>query len=443
LHFIATYRVFWVQLKKVLIEKVSSMKITNVFGREIVNSSGFPALECELVLNHEVRIIASVPTGTSRGTSEVFEKRDEGGRIMGKGLLCAVETIEHTVASLLINQEPDLYGLDMKLIELDGTKTKERLGGNVTLAVSAALLKAQAFVEQLEPFELIAHMMGFEEATLPFPLFNIVHGGMHASNNVRIQEFMIVPAGQHTVRSCIELGMQIFQIFKEDATKRGKNINIGIEGGFVIDFHDDIEALDTLAELVQKVNTKLGATCALALDVAASHFYDQERCLYQWKEEQFSTQDMIQLYEQLITHYPIYSIEDGLSEHDWDGWALLNARLGQAVQLVADDLATTNPERISYGIQKHAFNAVLIKPNQIGTITETLQAVRLCQEYNISTIFSHRSHETEDTLLVDLAVGTNASQLKAGGLLRGERTAKYNQLLRIEDRLTSSLLVGS
>lgn len=419
------------------------MKITGVMGREIINGIGLPSLECELVLDNEIRIIASVPSGTSCGKNEAFERRDGTQRLMGKGLLNAIETIEHVIAPLLLQQEPESQSLDAKLIELDSTRTKERLGGNVTLAVSSAILKAQAYVEQLEPFELVAYMMGSEEVVLPFPLFNIVQGGMHAEGNVRIQEYMLVTVGQHTARSCVELGIEIFNLLKEDLIKRGKHVSIGIEGGFVADFRDDLEVLDILGELVQKADTKFGITCALALDVAASHFYDHEKGLYVWNGEQFSTQDMIQLYEQLVTNYPIYSLEDGLSEFDWDGWTLLNARLGQAVQLVADDLVTTNPERISYGIEKYAFNAVLIKPNQIGTISETLQAVRLCHEYDISTIFSHRSQETDDTLLVDLAIGTNASQLKAGGLFRGERTAKYNQLLRIEDRLTSNLLIGS
>ncbi|MCL4229106.1 phosphopyruvate hydratase [Candidatus Dependentiae bacterium] len=417
------------------------MKITNVFAREIVNSSGYPALECELVLDGELRVVASVPSGTSRGFHEAREMYDGGNRLMGKGLLNAISVIERNIAPLLLHQEPDVFQIDMKMLEMDATKNKEKLGGNVMLAVSSAVLKAQASMEQLEPYELIAHLMGVEEVTLPFPLFNMIHGGVHASNNLFIQEFMIVPAGQHTVRSCVEVGMTLFHLLEQELRKQGKHFYVGMEGGFTVDFESDFEALDLLSGLVQKVNSTYGATCALALDVAASQLYNQEQRIYQWGDNKFSTQDMIELYEGLITHYPIYSIEDGLSEFDWEGWALLNARLGHVAQLVADDLVVTNPERISYGIQRNTFNAVLIKPNQIGTITETLQAVRLCQEHSISTIFSHRSVETEDTLLVDLAVGTNASQLKAGGLLRAERTAKYNQLLRIEDRLTSDLLL--
>ncbi len=418
------------------------MNITKISGREIVDCCGEPALECEIILDNEVHITASVPSGTSRSAHEATELRDGGDRLFGKGLLNAIGIIEQTIAPLVLDREPDITLMDAKLLELDNSPTKSLIGGNVMLAVSSAVLKAQALIEGLLPYELIAYISGSDEVTLPFPMFNIINGGAHADNNLRIQEFMIVPIGENTARSSIDAGMELFHRAQEKLHSVGIPLIVGLEGGFANDFPDDIAALDFVAELIEEMNDWQEGGFAIALDVAASQFYDQASGLYHWGDDQFSTQDMIKLYEQLVANYPIYSIEDGLSEYDWDGWTNLTSTLGDKIQIVGDDLFATNPERILYGIQKGAANAAIIKPNQIGTITQTLQAVKLCKEQNLGVIFSHRSVETEDTLIIDLAVGTSASQLKAGGLLRGERCAKYNHLLRIEDRLTSSMLSG-
>lgn len=368
--------------------------------------------------------------------------RDGGTRLMGKGLLKAIECLQDKIAPLLRGQEPQVVAFDKQIIELDGTKNKSVLGGNVMLAASCAVLKAQAYVEELEPYELIAYLSGYDAVTLPFPMFNMINGGLHADNKLRIQEFMVVPLGEHSFRACMEAGVVFYHELKEVLHKAGKQTCVGDEGGFAPYFENDNEALDVLAKTIELVESRHGGSFLLALDVAASQFYDTATQVYNWQGKKCTTQELIEYYGQLCQNYPIYSIEDGLSEHDWDGWVALNAFLGDRIQVVGDDLFVTNPERLWYGLQKGAANGAIIKPNQIGTITQTLQAIKLCKDNDMSIIISHRSGDTADTLIADLAVGANAGQIKAGGLSRSERLAKYNRLLRIEDSLTTNLLVG-
>lgn len=418
------------------------MKIITIAGREIYDSRGEPTLECEILLEDGKRIIASVPSGASRGEHEAVEMRDGGDRLMGKGLLKAIAVIENKIAPLLIGHEPQVVEFDLRMIELDGTREKSVLGGNVMLAVSSALLKAQAYVEEVEVYELIAHLSGFESVIMPFPLFNMINGGLHADNNLRIQEFMVIPIGEHSFRASMQAGAVFFHTLKDVLHKAGKQTCVGDEGGFAPHFDDETQALDLLSETAQLVETRHGGNYVLALDVAASQFYNPITRLYNWRGKPCTSDELIEFYDQLTRQYPIYSLEDGLSENDWDGWFALNAKLGDRLQIVGDDLFVTSIERILYGLQKDAANSVIIKPNQCGTITQTLQAIKLCKEHDLSVIVSHRSGDTSDTLIADIAVGSNAGQIKAGGFSRSERMAKYNRLLRIEDRLTGDLLLA-
>lgn len=415
------------------------MKITQITGREIFNSRGTPTVECEVLLEEAYPITASVPCGASKGTHEALELRDGGKRLGGMGVQKAIENIEQIIAPALIGHEANVVDADIKMIALDGTENKSNLGANAILAVSSAILKAQALVEGLEPFELVADLCELDNIALPIPLINIINGGMHADNNLAIQEFMIVSRDQQSLRGSIEASSMLFGEMKKQLKKAGFSTLTGDEGGFAPQFKNDLEALDFLMSTIKIVNAEYGFDFAIALDVAATSFYNKKSKKYKFLEKSFSTQDMIEWYGELAQKYPLFSIEDGLHEEDWDGWAALTQKLGAEVQIVGDDLFTTNQDRIVTGLEKGASNAVLIKPNQIGTITETLQALALCKEHDLNTIVSHRSGETEDTLIVDIAVGSNAGQIKIGGLMRGERIAKYNQLLRIEDKLTRAV----
>lgn len=416
------------------------MKITQITGREIFNSRGIPTVECEILLEEAYPIFASVPSGASKGTHEALELRDGGTRLGGLGVLKAIENIEQIIAPALIGHEPSVVDADIKMIALDGTENKSKLGANAILAVSSAILKAQALVEGIDPFELVADLCELDNIALPIPLINVINGGMHADNKLAIQEFMIVSRDQQSIRGALEASATLFHELKNQLKKAGFSTLVGDEGGFAPQFKNDIEALDFLVNTIKIVNAEHGFDFAVALDVAANSFYSAKTKKYKFMGKDFSTQDMIEWYGELAQKYPLFSIEDGLHEDDWDGWAQLTQKLGAEVQIVGDDLFTTNQDRIVTGLEKGASNAVLIKPTQIGTITETLQAIQLCKEHDLNTIVSHRSGETEDTLIADIAVGTNAGQIKIGGLSRGERLAKYNQLLRIEDKLTRAFL---
>lgn len=415
------------------------MKITQITGREIFNSRGTPTVECEVLLEEAYPVVASVPCGASKGTHEALELRDGGKRLDGMGVQKAIENIEQIIAPALIGHEANVIDADIKMIALDGTENKSRLGANATLAVSCALLKAQALIEGIDPFELVADLCDIDNFSLPIPLVNVINGGMHADNNLCIQEFMVVSRDQQSLRGAIEASTVLFHELKRQLKKAGMSTLVGDEGGFAPHFTNDIEALEFLMKTINIVKDEQGFDFAIAFDIAANSFYNAKTKKYKFLGKDFSTKDMIEWYGEISEKYPLFSIEDGLQEDDWAGWAELTQKLGADVQIVGDDLFTTNQDRIATGLEKGASNAVLIKPNQIGTITETLQAIALCKEHDLNTIVSHRSGETEDTLIVDLAVGSNAGQIKIGGLSRGERVAKYNQLLRIEDKLTRAL----
>lgn len=416
------------------------MKITQIIAREIFDSRGFPTVECEVVLDNDVVVIASVPAGKSLGGDEARELRDGGPRLQGKGVRKAVEIIENIIAPELIGKEPDVISCDMRLLELDGTPDKSKLGANTILAVSMAVCKAQAGRYELQLYELIARLCGYESVSLPFPMFNIINGGLHADNNLAIQEFMIMPAGTQNFATSLESAATVFHELGRILKKKGKKVLLGDEGGYAADFTDEREALDFIMEAIENTKNEREGDVLLALDVAASTFYDTQKQTYRWHESKWGSQDLVDYYAQLVATYPIYSIEDGIAEHDYDGWQRLMAQLGDSTQLVGDDLFVTNVERIAQGIEHGWANAALIKPNQVGTVTQTLQAIKLCKENGMNLVVSHRSGETEDTFIADLAVGTSAGQIKAGGCARGERVAKYNQLLRIEDLLMRSAL---
>ncbi|MFA6066546.1 MAG: phosphopyruvate hydratase [Candidatus Babeliaceae bacterium] len=418
------------------------MKITQIIAREIYDSRGLPTVQCEVVLENTVRIVAAAPSGLSRSKYEAHELRDGGKRLWGLGVLKAVENIESMIAPALIGQEPNGLEMDLKLLEIDGTSDKSHLGSNATLATSMAIYKAQAYVEQIEPYELIAYISGADSVTVPFPLINVLNGGLHANNNMHIQEFMIVPLGAANFRSSFELSVAIFHELKNVLQKNGKSVAVGDEGGYAPMCVDDEEALILLCEALARVEQIHESRCVIALDVAASRLYDPLTKTYLWNNERIVAEQLVEIYSNLIDSYPIYSIEDGLSEEDWDGWKYMTHVMENKIQLVGDDIFATHPERILEGVRQGIAQAVVIKPNQIGTITETLHAIRLCKLHNLNVIVSHRSGETEDTFIADLAVGASAGQIKAGGCSRTDRIAKYNRLLMIEDQLMLSLITA-
>ena len=411
------------------------MKIVSVHGREIFDSRGMPTTACDLILEDGMKISSSVPSGASCGQYEAVELRDGGDRLMGKGVRVAVENIEKVIAPSLVGKEVVALELDRVIIELDGTSNKQYLGANATLAVSMALFKAQAYCEKIEVFELLAYMMGSETVRLPYPLFNMINGGAHADNNLRIQEFMIIPVEAKNFLQAMEVAVSVFYELKKILRKQGKTVAVGDEGGFAPRFSDEIEALDCLMEAVNKVYAVQKVTCAVALDVAASQFYEPSRGLYNWHGKYLSAEDLLEFYVQLAQNYPLYAIEDGLDENDWEGWQLMTKLLGERVLIVGDDIFATNVERLSRAIQNKCATATIIKPNQIGTISEALQAMALCNEHDFEVVVSHRSGETCDTFIADLAVGGNARYIKSGGCSRSERMAKYNRLLEIEQSL--------
>jgi len=415
------------------------MKISKVRGREILNSRGFPTVECLLMLENGHVFTASVPSGISLGVHEaVYLQDNDVKRVMGMGVLGAVKNIEEEIAPLLIGKEPHLIQMDLLMIEKDGTNNKSRLGANAILAVSLALARAHAKCEELELYAFIAHLLEAETVNLPYPWFNMISGGAHADNGLRIQEFLVMPAAAQSFREATELACIFYYTLRALLEKHGKRPTVGIEGGFTSNFKHDIEALEMLLEVINMLDGH--DTYRLGLDVAASQFYNKKDEVYNWNGKFFASDEMIGLYHDILERYPVSSIEDGLSELDVDGWQRMTAYFEEKIQVVGDDIFATNPERIADGIEQYIANAAIIKPNQIGTVTETLQAVRVADENNYGVIISHRSGETNDTFIADLAVGTSAGQIKSGGCSRGERVAKYNRLLRIEDDLVLNIL---
>jgi enolase len=411
--------------------------IKDVTGLEIVDSRGNPTVEAEVVLASGARGRAAVPSGASTGSREAHELRDgDKKRYLGKGVTKAVANvngeIRKAVAGLDAAKQREL---DRTLVELDGTANKARLGANAILAVSLATAKAHAAERDLQLYELLGESRG--GYTLPLPMMNIINGGAHADNNVDIQEFMILPVGAPTFAESLRYGVEVFHTLKAVLKAKGLNTAVGDEGGFAPSFGSNEEALQTIAEAVGKAGYELGRDIYLGLDVASSEFYGNAAYTLESEQRKFSSAEFADFLESLVGRYPIVSIEDGMAENDWDGWALLSKRLRDKVQLVGDDLFVTNTAILKQGIERKIANSILIKPNQIGTLTETLDAIEMATNAGYSAVVSHRSGETEDATIADIAVGTSATQIKTGSLCRSDRLAKYNQLLRIERALGS------
>ncbi len=411
------------------------MSIIEAIGaREILDSRGNPTIEVEVLLTDDAFGRAAVPSGASTGAFEAHESHDgDKKRYLGKGVLNAVTAVLDEVDEKLAGLDSrDQRAVDAALIELDGTPNKERIGANAILGVSLATARAAADSEELQLYEYLGQNEG---VTLPVPLMNIINGGAHADTGVDIQEFMIVPLGAESFTEALRWGVEVYHNLKSLLHSRGLSTGLGDEGGFAPELPTNAAALDLIAEAVAKAGYELGKDIALALDVAATEFYSEETGKYTFEGQERSTDEMIEYYAGLVAKYPLVSIEDPLAEDDWAGWSKITAELGEKVQLVGDDLYVTNPTRLQKGIDEKAGNAILVKVNQIGTLTETRDAVALAQSHGMKAIISHRSGETEDTFIADLAVATNAGQIKTGAPARSERVAKYNQLLRIEEEL--------
>lgn len=409
--------------------------IVEISAREILDSRGNPTVEADVVLESGAVGRAAVPSGASTGEHEAIELRDgDADRYLGKGVERAVEAVEDEIQPELIGMDAiDQIALDRAMIALDGTENKGRLGANAILAVSLAAARAAASELDLP---LYRYLGGPMSRIMPVPLMNVLNGGAHASNTVDVQEFMIVPIGASSFANALRMGTEVFHSLKKVLSKRGLSTAVGDEGGFAPNLANDEEALEALVQAVEGAGYKVGTDVAFALDVAASELFKSGT--YSFKKSKggsFDANGMIELYTRWIDKYPIVSIEDGLAEDDWEGWAALTASLGDRVQIVGDDLFVTNTERLERGIREDVANAILIKVNQIGTLTETLEAIELGRANGYQSIISHRSGETEDTFIADLAVATNAGQIKTGSASRTDRIAKYNQLLRIEEEL--------
>ena len=417
-------------------------EIINVFAREILDSRGNPTLEVEVYLEKGAMGRASVPSGASTGEHEAIELRDrDKKRYQGKGVLTAVTHVNEQLSSQVLGMEAsDQAAVDRALIELDGTKNKGRLGANAILGISLAVAKAAA-VETGQP--LYRYLGGVAARELPVPLMNILNGGLHADNQLDIQEFMILPVGAGSFAEALRLGAEVFYALKAILKKAGHATAVGDEGGFAPSLESNEEAIQFILKAIEAAGYRAGRDIFLGLDVAASTFYEKGRYVMNAeKKKEWSSEEMVEYYGKLIDRYPILSIEDGLSERDWKGWKLLTERLGSCVQLVGDDLFVTHQEILDRGIKDQVANAILIKPNQVGTLTETLETIGLAKRAGYGTIISHRSGETEDTTIADLAVACNLGQIKTGSLSRAERTAKYNQLLRIEEDLLGEAVYG-
>lgn len=407
-------------------------KIAKIYAREILDSRGNPTVEVDLELDNKVQARAAVPSGASTGAFEAHELRDGGARYLGKGVKQAVAAVHEQIAPALINnfEISDLAGIDDAMIKLDGTKTKSKLGANAILGVSLAAAKAAAASAGLP---LYSYLGGKDANLLPVPMMNILNGGAHADTGVDIQEFMVAPIGASTFSEALRCGAEVYHSLKSVLKSNGYATGLGDEGGFAPDLPDNRSALDLIAVAVEKAGYSLGKDVALALDVAATEFFTDGK--YRFEGKSLDAVQMVDYYASLVDSYPMVSIEDPMSEDDWDGWTEITNRLGEKVQLVGDDLFVTNPERLAKGITDGVANALLVKVNQIGSLSETLAAVRMAQNAGYKCMMSHRSGETEDVTIADLAVATSSGQIKTGAPARSERVAKYNQLLRIEAEL--------
>ena len=411
------------------------MKIKKVIGREILDSRGNPTVEVDVLLAGGLCGRAAAPSGASTGAHEAWELRDRNNkRYGGKGVQKAVQNVTRLIGPALVGKEAgEQKKLDQLLLDLDGTPNKKRLGANALIATSLAIAKAAAAAAGLPLYRSLG---GRTACTLPVPLLNVLNGGAHATNNIDIQEFMIVPVGARSFRDALRMGAEVFAVLKRILQDKGLTTAVGDEGGVAPDLRSNEEALDVLLEAITRAGYQPGKHVALALDVAATELYDNGKYVFQKSGGLTrSAEELVALYQRWTTRYPIVSIEDGLAEDDWSGWQLLTTALGGTVQLVGDDLFVTNTERLARGIAEGVGNAILVKVNQIGTLSETLETCALARAHHYASVISHRSGETEDTTIADLAVAVNAGQIKTGSVCRGERTAKYNQLLRIEEEL--------
>ena len=414
-------------------------KIKNIYAREILDSRGNPTVEAEIILDNGIVSRACVPSGASTGEHEAVELRDKDPkRYLGKGVEKAVKNVNNVIFPEIINY--DIFnqkGIDQKMIEIDGTPNKAKLGANAILSVSIAALRAAAKTKKQYIYK---HLSDSDIFTMPMPMMNVLNGGSHADNNVDIQEFMIVPVGADSFKHALQMGAEIFHTLKHILKKDGLATSVGDEGGFAPNLKNNEEALIYLSNAISDAGYQAGEEVKISLDVASSELYDNKKNKYRLDSEgsHLNSKELIEYYSDLCNKYPIISIEDGLDQNDWNGWISMNQALGKKIQLVGDDLTVTNPTKLQKAIKEKAINAILIKLNQIGTVTETLETISIAQENNMGVVISHRSGETEDVTIADLAVGTSAGQIKTGSLARTDRIAKYNQLLRIEEQIISS-----
>lgn len=419
----------------------NAVEIKDIIAREILDSRGNPTIEADVILANGVCGRAAAPSGASTGSREALELRDgDKSRYLGKGVKKAVSNVNSQIRTALLDKDiTNQNELDKILIELDGTENKENLGANATLAVSLAAARAAATAKNLPLHQYIANLRGQTSLTMPVPMMNILNGGAHADNTVDIQEFMIEPVGFNSFSESLRAGTEIFHSLKSVLKSQGLNTAVGDEGGFAPNLRSNEEAITVTMQAIEQAGYKAGQDIYLALDCASSEFYKNGQYILEGEgNKSFTSEGFADYLASLVRQYPIISIEDGLDESDWSGWAYLTKQLGSKVQLVGDDLFVTNPKILREGIDKNIANAILIKFNQIGTLTETLDAIYLAKENGYATVISHRSGETEDSTIADLAVGTAAGQIKTGSLCRSDRVAKYNQLLRIEQQVTAS-----
>ena len=411
------------------------MKIKNVIGREILDSRGNPTVEVDVILENGVMGRAAVPSGASTGEREALELRDGGDRFMGKGVLKAVENVNGPLRDLVIGMDAsNQKELDYAMINLDGTPTKSKFGANAILGISMAAMKASANEEGKPLYKYVCEKFGNGKMSLPRPMMNIINGGAHADNKLDFQEYMIIPMAD-TIHERVRIGAEVFHNLKSVLKSKGLVTSVGDEGGFAPDLESNSEGFELIMEAIKKAGYEPGKDVCMAIDVAASEFYKDGKYELVGEGRSLTTEELIEYYEELVSKYPIISIEDPVDENDWDGFNLVTKRIGDKIQLVGDDLFVTNKVCLQMGIDHEAGNAILLKVNQIGTITETLETIELARSHNYATVISHRSGETEDTTIADLAVGLDLGQIKTGSMSRTDRICKYNQLMRIEEEL--------
>jgi enolase len=420
--------------------------IIDVVGREILDSRGNPTVEVDVLVEGGYLGRAAVPSGASTGAHEAVELRDKDAkRYLGKGVLYAVEKVNTVIRKALKGMPvTGQHVIDSTLIEIDGTPNKGKLGANAILGASLASARGAALYQTKNLSDYIGSLYGLRSASLlPVPMMNILNGGQHADNNVDIQEWMVMPVGAPNFRECLRMGAEVFHHLKAVLKEKGLNTSVGDEGGFAPNLKSNHEALDVIMMAIEKAGYRPGEDICLAIDAAASTFYqDDIYTLAAEKSPRKSAQELVEWYQDLVNRYPIVSIEDGLAEDDWSGWKYMTEKLGKKIQIVGDDLFVTNPQRLKRGIKENVANSILIKPNQIGTLSETLDCIREAHSARYTTVISHRSGETEDTTIADLAVGTGAGQIKTGSASRTDRICKYNQLLRIEEHLSTRAMFG-